>query len=75
MQAIVQMAHGADKDGMRTIGVLTKPDTIEPGTHDTWLRVLQGGAYHLKLGYFCVVNPSQVRALLVWRHPDTSHRL
>jgi hypothetical protein len=57
------MARGADKDGMRTIGVLTKADTIEPGTHENWLKVLKGETYPLKLGYFCVVNPSQVSAL------------
>jgi len=58
----MQMARAADKDGLRTIGVLTKADTIEPGTHGTWLRVLQGSHYRLKLGYYCVVNPSQVCA-------------
>lgn len=61
LQAIVQMARASDKDGLRTIGVLTKADTIEAGTHDNWLRVLQGKKYPLTLGYFCVVYPSQVR--------------
>lgn len=61
LQAIVQMARASDKDGLRTIGVLTKADTIEAGTHNNWLRVLQGQNYPLTLGYFCVVNPSQVR--------------
>lgn len=60
LQAIVQMARAADKDGSRTIGVLTKADTIEPGTHNNWLKVLQGQHYPLRLGYYCVVNPSQV---------------
>jgi hypothetical protein len=60
LQAIVQMARASDKDGLRTTGVLTKADTIEAGTHDNWLRVLQGKNYPLTLGYFCVVNPSQV---------------
>jgi hypothetical protein len=41
LQLIVQLAREADKDGRRTIGVLTKADMIEPGTHDTWLPVLQ----------------------------------
>jgi hypothetical protein len=54
------MARAADKDGNRTIGVLTKADTIEPGTHSNWLKVLQGHNYPLRLGYYCVVNPSQV---------------
>jgi hypothetical protein len=52
------MARAADKDGSRTIGVLTKADTIEPGTHSNWLKVLQGHNYPLRLGYYCVVNPS-----------------
>ena len=60
LQQIVQMARAADKEGHRTIGVLTKADTIEPGTHHTWLPVLQGSNYPLRLGYFCAVNPSQV---------------
>jgi hypothetical protein len=44
-QLVVQLAREEDRDGRRTIGVLTKADMIEPGTHDTWLPVLQvGGA-------------------------------
>jgi hypothetical protein len=43
LQLIVQLAREADKDGNRTIGVLTKADMIEAGTHDTWLPVLQVG--------------------------------
>lgn len=35
LQAIVRMARAADKKGLRTIGVLTKADTIELGTHQT----------------------------------------
>ncbi|KAF6262011.1 P-loop containing nucleoside triphosphate hydrolase protein [Scenedesmus sp. NREL 46B-D3] len=58
-QLIVQLAREADKDGRRTIGVLTKADMIEPGTHHTWLPVLQGESYPLRLGYYVVINPSQ----------------
>lgn len=54
------MARKADTGGLRTIGVLTKADTIESGTHGTWMPVLQGTSFPLKLGYYCVVNPSQV---------------
>jgi len=55
------MARDIDHEGNRTIGVLTKVDTIETGTHSTWLPVLKGDKFPLRLGYFCVVNPSQVR--------------
>jgi hypothetical protein len=62
------MARAADKDGSRTIGVLTKADTIEPGTHNNWLKILQGHNYELRLGYYCVINPSQVSkdVILTW---------
>jgi hypothetical protein len=32
------MALEVDPKGLRTIGMLTKPDTIEPATHDTCWR-------------------------------------
>ncbi|WIA22588.1 hypothetical protein OEZ86_009573 [Tetradesmus obliquus] len=57
-QLVVQLAREADKEGRRTIGVLTKADMIELGTHDTWLPVLQGESYLLRLRYYVVVNPS-----------------
>lgn len=57
------MARAVDKEGHRTIGVLTKADMIEDATHNTWLQVLQGTTFPLALGYFCVVNPSQVGLL------------
>ncbi|KAJ3104555.1 hypothetical protein HDU97_009067 [Phlyctochytrium planicorne] len=58
-QAIVHMAKDVDPIGVRTIGVLTKPDTIEAGTHDRWLQILLGHSYTLKLGYWMVKNPSK----------------
>ena len=39
--------------------MLTKVDTIEPGTHDTWLPLLRGDKYPLRLGWHCVRSPSQ----------------
>ncbi|KAI9349478.1 P-loop containing nucleoside triphosphate hydrolase protein [Zopfochytrium polystomum] len=58
-QAIVRMAKEVDPTGSRTIGVLTKPDTIESGTHDRWLSVMLGQTYALRLGYWMVKNPSK----------------
>lgn len=60
MQQIVRLAKEADKEGRRTIGVLTKADTIEHETHDRWLPIMKNEQYPLRLGYFVVVNPSQV---------------
>ncbi|KAH6592521.1 hypothetical protein BASA61_004546 [Batrachochytrium salamandrivorans] len=53
-QAIVHLAREVDPTGSRTIGVLTKPDTIETGTAGRWIEMLTGNEYPLKLGYFMV---------------------
>jgi hypothetical protein len=58
-QAIFRMAREVDPTGERTIGVLTKPDTIEKGTYDRWIKILSGDLYYLKLGYFLVKMPSK----------------
>lgn len=54
------MAKKADPAGLRTVAVLTKPDTIEKDCHHRWLPLLRNDPpYTLKLGYFCVRNPTQ----------------
>jgi hypothetical protein len=58
-QAIVDLARSVDPTGGRTIGVLTKPDTIESGTHDQWVPILKGDKFSLSLGYYAVRNMSQ----------------
>ncbi|KAI0243790.1 hypothetical protein L0F63_000214 [Massospora cicadina] len=58
-QAILSLAKDADPQGERTIGVLTKPDTIEAGCHDTWFQVLNNRRYKLKLGYYIIKNPTK----------------
>ena len=42
LQGVLSMAREADPKGVRTIGVLTKPDQVEEGCHGQWLQVLQG---------------------------------
>ncbi|CAG8463440.1 14419_t:CDS:2 [Racocetra fulgida] len=62
-QAIVTLAKEADPLGIRTLGVLTKPDMIEEGTHDTWLKIMRGEANPLELGYYVVKNPTKVQRM------------
>ncbi|THH23246.1 hypothetical protein EUX98_g7932, partial [Antrodiella citrinella] len=57
-QGAADLAHLADPTGSRTIGVLTKPDTVLRGEHANWLRVLDGVSHPLKLGYFVTKQPS-----------------
>ena len=51
---------GADPSGSRTIGVLTKPDLLIPGSTNarrTWKDVLEGKLHKTTHGYFCVRLP------------------
>jgi interferon-induced GTP-binding protein Mx1 len=56
---ILERAAVADPNGVRTIGVLTKPDLIGPGGEDEVLAVLHNVRKPLKLGYIMVKNRSQ----------------
>ncbi len=58
MQAIYALAREVDPKGERTIGVLTKVDTIETGTHEKWFNYLRGGGYKLKL-VRCLIHSLQ----------------
>jgi hypothetical protein len=42
LQGVLSMAREADPKGLRTLGVLTKPDQVEQGCHGQWMQVLQG---------------------------------
>ncbi|KAL5536660.1 hypothetical protein ACEPAF_483 [Sanghuangporus sanghuang] len=63
-QRAMRLALDADKDRSRTIGVLTKPDTLTSGAigaRKKWKDLITGGdtpdAYALKHGYYCVKLP------------------
>lgn len=53
----LKLARQVDPAGKRTIGVLTKLDLMDAGTHA--LDVLTGKAFPLKLGFIGLVNRSQ----------------
>ncbi|KAJ3559507.1 hypothetical protein NM688_g311 [Phlebia brevispora] len=57
-QGAAFLAHEEDEKGLRTIGVLTKPDTIQHGEEQAWLSVLEGASHPLKHGYFVTKQPS-----------------
>ncbi|KAL1943454.1 hypothetical protein VTO73DRAFT_4529 [Trametes versicolor] len=59
-QKAVQLAKEADRDGARTINVLTKPDALAEGSIDAkenWVQVMAGQEHPTKHGYFCVRLP------------------
>lgn len=53
----LKLARSVDPQGRRTIGVLTKLDLMDQGTHA--LEILSGRMYPLRLGFVGVVNRSQ----------------
>ncbi|KAJ7609630.1 P-loop containing nucleoside triphosphate hydrolase protein [Roridomyces roridus] len=60
-QEAARLAKEADRDGVRTIAVLTKPDLLGPGatgSRQTWTDVLEGRRFELKHGYYCVRLPA-----------------
>eukprot|EP00752_Nemacystus_decipiens_P009127 g8151.t1 len=58
---ILERAKKVDPSGKRTIGVLTKPDLINPGGEAEVLEVLSNNRKPLKLGYVMVKNRNQLQ--------------
>lgn len=58
-QEILKLAEGADPQGVRTMGVLTKPDlAVEKATKEAILNLVRGKTKELRLGYYVVKNRS-----------------
>ncbi|OBT97129.2 hypothetical protein VE01_04870 [Pseudogymnoascus verrucosus] len=58
-QEILTMAEKADPKGLRTLGVLTKPDLVDDGAEHQVIDLVMGKRNKLKLGYCIVRNRSQ----------------
>ncbi|KAI9932556.1 hypothetical protein MW887_008798 [Aspergillus wentii] len=60
-QGIIQRARHFDKDGLRTVGIITKPDLINTGTEGRVVRLAKNlDNTKLKLGFFLLKNPTPV---------------
>ncbi|TDL25543.1 hypothetical protein BD410DRAFT_717419 [Rickenella mellea] len=57
-QSAAFLAKEADPNGLRTIGVLTKPDTLQEGEEPAWLKVLSGESHPLRHGYYVTKQPN-----------------
>ncbi|XP_032804092.2 interferon-induced GTP-binding protein Mx1-like isoform X1 [Petromyzon marinus] len=55
----LKMAQAVDPTGVRTLGVLTKPDLMDEGTERNALRILQNQVFPLSKGYVLVKCRSQ----------------
>lgn len=58
-QGIIQKSKRVDKAGLRTVGIITKPDLINVGTEKRIALLAKNqDTTKLKLGFFLVKNPS-----------------
>lgn len=58
-QGIIQRARRFDEDGLRTVGIITKPDLINAGTEARITRLANNcDRTKLTLGFFVLKNPS-----------------
>ncbi|KAF9517330.1 hypothetical protein BS47DRAFT_1389871 [Hydnum rufescens UP504] len=57
-QSAAFLAKTVDPSGVRTIGVLTKPDTLQSGEENYWKDVLEGRRHPLVHGYYITKQPA-----------------
>ncbi|KAF8839963.1 hypothetical protein BDN67DRAFT_952527 [Paxillus ammoniavirescens] len=57
-QGAHHLAKMYDPEGKRTVGVLTKPDRIQPGDESSWLRILRNETEPLVNNWYCVKQPA-----------------
>lgn len=58
-QEILERAEDLDKDGIRTLGVLTKPDLVDQGSEDIVVDLVEERKHKLRLGWHLLRNPGQ----------------
>lgn len=58
-QEILEMAEDVDKEGQRTLGVMTKPDLVDRGAEKSVVDMIEGRSHVLSLGWCLVRNPGQ----------------
>ncbi|TRM59249.1 P-loop containing nucleoside triphosphate hydrolase protein [Schizophyllum amplum] len=67
------LAKKYDKDGKRTVGVLTKPDRIPLGEETQWLSFIKNITEPLDNNWFCVKQPSSqdLKQGMTWKQART----
>lgn len=58
-QEILEMADEFDKQGERTLGVITKPDLVDKGAENAVMDLVEGRKHQLTLGWHLIRNPGQ----------------
>ncbi|KAF9516697.1 hypothetical protein BS47DRAFT_1371660 [Hydnum rufescens UP504] len=64
------LAKTVDPNGERTIGVLTKPDTLQAGEEKIWKEILEGRRHRLAHGYYITKQPSPMELQANVQHKE-----
>jgi Dynamin central region/Dynamin family len=64
MQEILERAEEVDPEGIRTLGVLTKPDLVDRGAEAAIVDMIEGNRQRLLLGWHILRNPGQADIFL-----------
>jgi hypothetical protein len=59
-QEILEMAKDVDPEGLRTAGVLTKPDLVDRGAEQNIIDLIEGKGRDAQLDWSVVRNPGQL---------------
>ncbi|CRL24314.1 Interferon-induced Mx protein [Penicillium camemberti] len=62
-QEILEMERECDPQGIRTLGVFTKPDLVDKGAEDKIIDLIEGKSHSLVLGWIVVRNAGQQQLL------------
>ena len=73
-QEILEKAEEVDPDGIRTLGVLTKPDIIDKGAEKNVIDLVEGRRHQLKLGWHVLRNAGQAELDNPVTDRDTTER-
>ncbi|KAF8997232.1 P-loop containing nucleoside triphosphate hydrolase protein [Hymenopellis radicata] len=73
-QSAALLAKEVDPQGLRTVGVLTKPDTLQSGEESGWLDILHGRKHRLHHGYFVTKQPGPQELLEDLGHAEARKR-
>jgi hypothetical protein len=58
-QEILERAEAIDPEGLRTFGILTKPDLVDKGGEPSVIAIVEGRKHTLQLGWHVLRNPGQ----------------
>ena len=62
-QGILEKAEELDRDGIRTLGVLTKPDLVDKGAEHNVVNLIKGREHSLRLGWHLLRNAGQAELI------------